>query len=251
MGNGVILLPNYMAVLSYDGTAYHGFQFQKNALTIQEILEKSLEKLYRERIRVVPAGRTDSGVHARGQVVNFFAPEIIPPAHIPMALNSILPRDIVVLKAEEASDCFDARRSARSKIYLYTIDNGYFPDVFLRNYAWHIYEPLDTDAMQLAASFLTGKHDFKAFQASGGSVESTERTIFSLSVEKNDNIVFLRFQGDGFLYKMVRNITGTLVEVGLHKRRPQEVYEILKSKDRRKAGMTAPSRGLCLEKVLY
>ena len=240
-----------MAVLSYDGTAYHGFQFQKNALTIQDILEKNLEKLYRERIRVVPAGRTDSGVHARGQVVNFFAPGIIPPAKIPMALNSILPRDIVVLKAEEASDCFDARRSARSKIYLYTIDNGYYPDVFLRNYAWHIYEPLDTDAMQLAASCLTGKHDFKAFQASGGSVESTERTIFSLSVERNDNIVVLRFQGDGFLYKMVRNITGTLVEVGLHKRSPQEVYEILKSKDRRKAGMTAPSRGLCLEKVLY
>jgi tRNA pseudouridine38-40 synthase len=244
-------LLNYKLVLAYDGTAYHGFQFQKNALTVQEVLEKSLEKLYRKKIKVEPASRTDSGVHARGQVVNFFAPGIISGEQIPLALNSILPRDIIIMKAEIASSEFNARRDARAKIYSYTIDYGFFPDVFRRNYAWHIYEPLDLDAMQLGASFLIGKHDFKAFQASGGSVESTERTLFSLGLEKNADIIVLSFQGDGFLYKMARNITGTLVEVGLHKREPQEVRKILESKDRRKAGKTAPAKGLCLEKVLY
>jgi tRNA pseudouridine38-40 synthase len=244
-------LRNYMLVLSYDGTLYHGFQFQKNALTIQEILEKSLERLYSARIKVEPAGRTDTGVHARGQVVNFWAPEFVPPGQIPLALNRILPRDIVVMKAGLAADDFNARRNARAKIYSYTIDNGFFPDVFRRNYAWHIYGPLDLEAMELGASFLLGKHDFKAFQASGGSIENTVRTLFSLSLEKNANMLLLTFQGDGFLYKMVRNMTGTLVEVGLQKRKPQEVHEILESKDRQKAGKTAPARGLCLEKVLY
>ncbi len=249
--DGVIELANYKLVLSYDGTAYHGFQFQDNALTIQELLEKSLEKIYKKRIKVDPAGRTDSGVHASGQTVNYFAPEIISPERIPLALNRVLPRDIVVLKADIVPDEFNARRDAWAKIYSYTIDNGFFPDVFRVKYAWHIYGPLDLEAMRQGAFFLLGRHDFKAFQASGGSVLSTERTLFSLDIERSNDIVILTFQGDGFLYKMARNIAGTLVSVGLHKKNPLEVREILDSRDRRKAGKTAPARGLCLEKVLY
>lgn len=240
-----------MVILSYDGTSYHGFQLQKNALTVQEVLENALEKLYRKKIKVVAAGRTDSGVHARGQVINFFAPDIISPEHIPPALNSLLPNDIVIFEAGTAGPYFNARRDAKAKIYSYTIDNGSYPDVFRRNYVWHIREPLDVDLMRQGASFLLGRHDFKAFQASGSSVDNTKRTLYALDVEKNDDFIILRFRGDGFLYKMVRNITGTLVEVGLQKRNPQEVYEILKSKDRRRAGKTAPARGLCLEKVFY
>ncbi|NMB42178.1 MAG: tRNA pseudouridine(38-40) synthase TruA [Firmicutes bacterium] len=244
-------MANYKLVISYDGTAYHGFQFQDNALTIQELLEKCLKKVYKKRIKVDPAGRTDSGVHARGQTVNYFAPEIMPPERIPLALNRILPRDIVVLGADLVPDGFNARRDALAKIYSYTIDNGFFPDVFLVNYAWHLYGPLDLEAMRQGASLLLGKHDFKAFQASGGTVLSTERTLFSFDIKKNKNIVKLIFQGDGFLYKMARNIVGTLADVGLHRKKPQEIRKILDSLDRGTAGKTAPARGLCLEKVLY
>ncbi len=247
----MIGLANYKLVFSYDGTAYHGFQFQQNALTVQELLEKNLGKIYKQRIKVDPAGRTDSGVHARGQVVNYYAPEIISPQRLPLAINRIMPRDIVVLKAEVVPDGFNARRDALAKVYSYTIDNGFFADVFCLRYAWHIYGPLDLEAMERAASFLLGKHDFKAFQASGASVLSTERTLISIDIKRNNNFVIITFKGEGFLYKMARIIAGTLVGVGLHKEKPMRVQEILDSKERWKAGKTAPAKGLCLEKVLY
>ena len=248
---GVIGLLNYMAIVSYDGSSYHGFQLQKNALTVQEVLEKSLEKLYGQKIKIFAAGRTDSGVHARGQVINFFAPENISAERIPAALNALLPDDIVVVEAKAAEPDFHARRDAKGKIYSYTVDNGAYPDVFSRKYAWHIREPLDVDLMRQGASFLLGRHDFKAFQASGSPVEDTKRTLYALDILLKEPFIIFRFRGDGFLYKMVRNITGTLVEVGLRKKTPQEVYTILKSKDRCRAGITAPARGLCLEKVYY
>jgi len=245
-------LPNYKIVLSYDGTGYHGFQFQRNALTIQAILERSLEKLYGKKIKVRAAGRTDAGVHAKGQVANFFAPASISEERLPLALNSLLPKDIVVLGAGAVADDFDARKSSVAKIYTYTIDNGPFADVFIRNYAWHIPRPLDLEAMKRAASFLLGKHDFKAFQGAGSSVEDTVRVLYALDIERlGSKTIVITCRGNGFLYKMVRNITGTLVEVGLLRRLPQEIPEILERKDRRKAGITAPARGLCLEAVLY
>lgn len=244
-------MANYKAVLAYDGTAYHGFQVQKNSLTIQEVLEKCLERLYGQKIRVVAAGRTDRGVHARGQVINFNAPPNIPAQKIPYALNNLLPADIVVRDAEQVEDGFHALRDARVKCYSYTIDNGTFPDVFLRNYAWHLPKKLDVNAMRKGAFFLLGKHDFKAFQAAGSSVGNTVRQIFSVRILEEDNYIRFVFEGDGFLYKMVRNMVGTLVEVGLGKRRAEEILEILKGGDRRYAGFTAPAKGLCLEKVLY
>jgi tRNA pseudouridine38-40 synthase len=251
MKREIFVVQNYMIIFSYDGTSYHGFQIQKNAVTIQEHLERALEKLYGTKIRVEAAGRTDAGVHARGQVVNFFAPAVISPGKLPLALNSVLPRDIVVIEARSVKKEFNARRDAEAKIYSYTIDNGPLPDVFWRHYAWHLADSLDLEAMRTGASFFLGRHDFKAFQASGSSVETTERTLFSLEIEQKGHLVVLWFEGSGFLYKMVRNMTGTLVDLGLKKRKPLEIPGILKSKDRKKSGITAQSKGLCLEKVLY
>jgi len=244
-------LQNYMIVISYDGTFYHGYQFQKNALSVQEVLEKNIKKLYSRMIRVEVAGRTDTGVHARGQVVNFLAPDLIPAERLSFALNRILPRDIVVLEARVVSKTFHARRDAIAKVYSYTIDNGRLPDVFNRYYAYNVCDPLDVEAMRAGASFLLGEHDFKAFQAAGSNVETTIRTLFSLNIEKQEPFITLTFEGSGFLYKMVRIITGTLIEVGRGKRRPEAVREILEGKDRKGAGKTAPAKGVCLEKVVY
>ncbi len=244
-------MENYKIVFSYDGTSYHGFQVQENALTVQELLERGLEKIYAKKIRVEVAGRTDAGVHARGQAANFFAPGNISAAMLPLALNSVLPRDIVVIEASRVGQKFHARRDACAKTYSYTIYNGRFPDVFLRFYSWHIANRLCVEDMELAASFLLGKHDFKAFQASGSSVETTGREIFFLELEQRGDLITLWFKGDGFLYKMVRNISGTLVEIGLKKRKPADIQRILRSGNRQNAGKTAPAKGLCLEKVFY
>ena len=246
-------LLNYLLVMAYDGTSYHGFQFQKNALTVQELLEKNLTKIYKKNIKVVGASRTDSGVHARGQMANFYAPPLpfLTPQQLIRALNRLLPKDLVILKADLVSADFHARRDARAKIYSYTIDNGPAVDPFSRYYTWHIPFPLDIEAMRSGARFFTGKHDFKAFQSAGGTVKTTERTLFSLRVEQKKKFIVLIFKGDGFLYKMVRSITGTLAEVGRNRRKPQEMRDILAGRERCKAGMTAPARGLCLEKVLY
>lgn len=250
-GGGDACLQNYLLRLAYDGTSYHGFQFQKNALTVQELLEKSLTKIYRKKIKVVAAGRTDSGVHARGQTANFFAPPLLTSQQLPRALNSLLPPDLVVLQAKIVTAGFHARRDARAKIYTYTIDNGPAADPFYRRYAWYIRTSLDLEAIREGARLFAGKHDFKAFQSSGSTVKTSVRTLFSLRVVREKNFIILTFMGDGFLYKMVRSITGTLVDVGRHRRKPQGVRDILAGKDRREAGMTAPAKGLCLEEVLY
>lgn len=246
-------MQNFKLHFSYDGTAYHGFQVQKNALTIQQVMEDALEKLFEREIKLEGAGRTDAGVHAREQVASFYAPPKIPADRLPHALNGMLPNDIVVYRAAAMEHGFSARKDARSKLYTYTIDNNYFPNVFLRLYAWHLRKHLDLERMGAAASFLQGKHDFKAFQSSGTEPDSTVRTLFELSLERNreKNMLFLFFKGDGFLYKMVRNITGTLVEVGTGKKEPADVQKILESRDRRQAGAAAPAHGLCLEKVCY
>ncbi len=242
---------NYLLVLAYDGTVFHGFQFQKNALTVQELLEKSLTKIYRKKIKVESAGRTDSGVHARGQVVNFFAPPLLTPLQLPRALNRILPEDLVITRAKIVPAGFHARRDACAKAYSYTIDNNPTADPFRRLYAWHRRAPLDLEAMRAGAHLLVGKHDFRAYQSAGSTVKTTVRTLYSLKVEREKNFIIFNFIGDGFLYKMVRSMTGTLVEVGRQRRKPQEIQGILKSKERCRAGMTAPAKGLCLEKVFY
>lgn len=244
-------MPCYKLTLAYDGTAYHGFQIQANALTVQHYLEKALDTLFGKTIRIEGAGRTDAGVHARGQVVSFAAPSLIPVDRLPAALNGILPEDIVITGAQLVKDGFSSRRDAQVKNYSYTIDNGPYPDVLKRLYAWHVARPLDLKAMRKGASLLPGKHDFKAFQAAGSKVKTTVRTLYNLDLTIEGNFIILHFSGDGFLYKMVRNITGTLVEVGIGRINAEEICRILEEGSRKLAGATAPARGLCLEKVLY
>ncbi len=244
-------MSHYKLTLAYDGTEYHGFQIQANAFTIQFYLEKALAGLYGKNIRLEAAGRTDAGVHARGQVVSFCAPSFVPDIQIPPALNGLLPEDILVVGAQQVDEGFSARRDAKAKIYSYTIDRGTFPDVLRRRYAWHIARPLDLKAIHKAASRLKGKHDFKAFQAAGSKVKTTVRTLFNLEVDTAEQFLILSFSGDGFLYKMVRNLTGTLVEVGLGRISEHKMNSILLEGNRELAGCTAPAKGLCLENVIY
>ncbi len=249
--NGMLELVNYRLTLSYEGTAYSGFQIQKNALTIQEVLESCLKKLFNQPIRVTAAGRTDAGAHARGQVVHYFALPRIPVERLPYALNGLLPKDIVVTASCLEKNSFDARKNALGKRYRYTVDNGTFPDVFWRRYAWHLPVSLDLEEMRAAAAFLVGEHDFKGFQATGGSVETTVRRLDGVSIKREGQLIHFYLEGSGFLYKMVRNIVGTLVDVGRACKGSGEVLDIIESRNRKKAGVTAPAWGLCLEEVFY
>lgn len=241
-------------MVAYDGTDYYGFQEQRGTglVTIQELLEQNLTKLAKKPIQVIGAGRTDSGVHARGQVVNFKSdswPVLL--NKVPLAINSLLPGDVVVLKAEEVPEDFHARFSALSKTYIYTIYNGRLPDPFSKRFALHEPRLLDAQAMNNAASYLVGEHDFKSFQAQGTPVKTTVRKMTEAMVERRGDNVHVRVTANGFLYNMVRIIAGTLIQVGLGRLEPNQIGDILQSKDRKKAGATAPPQGLCMEKVYY
>lgn len=243
---------NFKLVLEYDGSCYHGWQRQQGVLTIQEVLESRLEVMLRNPIRVRASGRTDAGVHARGQVVNFYAHTRMQPTEIMQGLNSLLPADIVVLSAEEAPDSFHARFSACSKIYEYRILNRPQPSALERNRAWHIRHELDKPAIEQCLRLITGRHDFSAFMGAGSSVKSTERCIHraQLLVPEPHHVLFV-FEADGFLKHMVRNLVGTLVDVGKGKLTPAAFGGVLAGRNRRLAGMTAPAHGLCLVAVVY
>lgn len=245
---------NIKLTVSYDGTGYCGFQEQRGTglPTIQEELERCLKKLSGREVRVIGAGRTDSGVHARGQVVNFDAAGwSIPTDRIPLAANGILPADIAVTAAEDVPDKFHARFSATAKTYRYVVYNNRVPDPLLRRYTYFMPRLLDRGALAAAAGMLVGRHDFAAFKAEGTPVKSTVRTIYSINAVSDGNILNLDFRGDGFLYNMVRIITGTLLEVGLGKYPPERIKSILESGRREQAGPTAPPQGLCLVEVEY
>lgn len=247
------MMRNFKVTVAYDGTNYHGFQKQRNTglATIQGILEDKLSRLAGQPVKVTGAGRTDAGVHARGQVINFKVRGwTIPADRIPCALNRVLPPDIVAVDAREADGDFHARFMARSKTYSYTIFNNRLPSPFYRLYSYHVSRSLDLHAMQAAAGLLTGEHDFKAFQAAGSSVKNTVRNLYSCQVTFGE-FIRIYFKADGFLYKMVRNIVGTLLEAGYGKIEPGDVLSILNSGDRARAGPTAPAHGLCLETVEY
>ena len=239
-------------VLAYDGTRYSGWQVQPNGLTIQEVLETTLAEMLHREIRLIGAGRTDAGVHALGQVASFTTDHTIPLEGLQRGLNSLLPDDICVRKAEETPADFDARRSARRKIYRYTLMNGPVPDVLLRDRAWHVREPLDVTAMAEAARSLVGRHDFAAFQAADKKKRSSTRVMRRAAVYRRPGrLVEVEVEGDGFLFHMVRNIAGTLVDVGRSKYTVDQFRRILAGRDRTKAGPTAPARGLCLVEVKY
>lgn len=238
-------------VVSYDGTRYHGFQIQSNAVTVQEVLQQALYELTGESIVIVGSGRTDAGVHARGQVVHFDTNSTIPSERWIPALNAILPDDIVAVHAEKAGDDFHARFDAKEKTYRYLIDNGAVPDVFQRRYAYHMRQPLDVEKMNEAAAFLVGTHDFTSFCSVQTDVEDKVRTVLRASVERERRWIQLTVTGNGFLYHMVRIIAGTLIEVGRGKRKPQDIPDILAKKDRRSAGRRPRAQGLTLWEVKY
>lgn len=245
---------NIKLTVAYDGTNYHGFQEQRGTglATVQEMLEKSLAGILHYPVQVIGAGRTDAGVHALGQVVNFREEHWpIPAAKVPFALNSLLPGDIAVVEASLVPDSFHARFSAKAKTYRYTIYNHPIPAPHRRLYSYHVPWALDYPAMAEAARHLEGKHDFKAFQAQGTPVKTTVRTIFKAEVNRDGPEITFDFCGDGFLYNMVRIMTGTLLLAGKRKILPDQVADIIHSKNRTQAGTTVPPHGLCLMKVEY
>lgn len=237
--------------LQFDGTNYHGWQIQSGVPTIQETLKNALYRITHEDIMPTGCGRTDAGVHAEQYTANFFTDCSIPIERLPYALNANLPDDIVCTGAEKVSDDFSANRSAKAKCYRYTIDNGIFPDVFTSRYAWHYKHQLDTDAMKKAAEAFIGTHDFIGFASSGFSVKTTIRTIYGIELKKNNNIITIDVTGNGFLYNMVRIITGTLVYTGGGKINASDMSDIIDSRQRERAGITAPAKGLCLRRVFY
>ncbi|MGI6119675.1 MAG: tRNA pseudouridine(38-40) synthase TruA [Desulfosporosinus sp.] len=244
---------NIRLKLAYDGTNYHGFQRQPetHGPTIQGTLEMVWAKLVGEEVTLATAGRTDAGVHAMGQVVNFMTSARIPEEKIPKAFNSLLPGDIRILQAECVPHDFNARWSAKWKRYDYQIDNNPIPDVFTRLYAYHVPIPLNTEQMQMAASFFEGRHNFKTFAASGGDSKIFERIIYRLLVKKKYGLIMVSCVGDGFLYHMVRIIVGTLIDVGKGRILPQEIPRIIASHERKQASMIAPAHGLMLTHVNY
>jgi len=240
--------------LQYDGTDFVGWQRQAAGVSIQGLLEGALERFEGAPVTVHGAGRTDAGVHALGQVASAILTAAIDTPTLARALNAILPPAVRVMAIEEMADAFHARFSASGKVYEYRIVNAPIVSPFLQRYAWHVIPPLDLDAMRAGAAALVGAHDFAAFQGSGSAVATTERVVRAIEWEDGggyDLPVVVRIAGDGFLRHMVRNIVGTLVDVGFGRWTPARVGAILASRDRAQAGPTAPPQGLFLVRVLY
>lgn len=238
-------------VLEYDGTPYAGWQVQENADTVQGRVEGALRKVLREEIRVQGAGRTDAGVHARGQVAHFETRNSLPPENIRDGSNTHLPPGISIIEVSEAPPDFHARYSAVAKVYRYLIFRRTVRSPFWLNRAYHFTSPLDLDGMKEAAAYLRGKHDFTAFAAAGSSVKNTVRELSRLEIVPEGELLVFEFQADGFLYRMARNIVGTLLKVGTGKIEPEKAKELLRSRDRTLAGPTAPAGGLYLMEVFY
>lgn len=233
-------------IVAYDGTGYHGWQVQNNGITIESELNRCLTELLGEEIRVSGASRTDSGVHALGNVAIFDTQNRMPAEKISYALNARLPEDIRIQKSEEVAPDWHPRYVKSRKTYEYRIYRGEFPMPVKRLYSYFTYRPLDVEKMRRAAQELVGEHDFKSFCQTGAQVESTVRTIYSLEVEEQGTELCIRVCGSGFLYNMVRIIAGTLMEVGEGKRSPASMREVLEARDRSAAGPTAPAKGLTL-----
>ncbi len=243
-------MPNYKIVVQYDGTDYKGWQYQPNQRTIQGELEKALRIISYENVKVIGAGRTDSGVHAKGQVASFKMELKIAPLSLLRAMNSLLPKDIRVVSVEEVDDEFNARYHAKAKTYVYRIYTGLVVSPFLWRWVYHIPYKLDVERMKEAIKFFVGKHDFKNFTSSSSS-PTTIRTIYRAEIEEeNDEIRFI-FEGSGFLRYQVRKMVGLLIEIGKGKFEPDVVKLLLEKNDVDITFSSANPCGLCLEKVTY
>lgn len=243
---------NIKLTIEYDGKEFNGWQKQPNKLNIQGTIEKAIEQITGEKVDLVASGRTDSGVHAYGQVANFKTNSNIPVEKIPIALNSNLKKSIIIKSAEEVDERFHSRITCKRKTYRYVINNSKYGTAIYRNLETHIPVKLDIEKMKLAVKYFEGEHDFKAFKASGTSSKSSVRTIYRADViEKENDKIWIELTGNGFLYNMVRIIAGTLVDVGLGNIKPEEIKSIIESKSRENAGKTLPPQGLYLVKVEY
>ena len=245
-------MSNFKITIEYDGSAYHGWQRQASERTIQGEIENALKTMTGNTITVTGSGRTDAGVHALNQTANFRCTTSLTPEVFLKGLNSLLSEDIVISSCKIVPEKFHARYDVKSKVYQYRILNRSLPAAISRQYAWHIRKKLNLSAMQEAIRCIIGSHDFKAFEGSGSPRVSTVRCITNADfVETDNDYLVLKIEGDGFLKFMVRNIVGTLVDVGFDKITPHDFKQILISKDRNLAGITAPAHGLFLMEVKY
>lgn len=243
---------NIKLVIQYDGSRYKGFQRLKdNDNTIQGKIEDVLSKMSDEHIEIIGSGRTDMGVHAYKQVANFKTNSTLSVQKINDYLYKYLPEDIVIREVSEVDDRFHARYNAKAKVYLYKINNSKHHDVFLRKYTNHIEKPLDVVAMKEASNYLVGEHDFTSFASSKSKKKSNVREIHSITINKNNDVIDIFVEGNGFLYNMVRIIVGALIDVGLHRKSPEDIKHMLEKKDRSQASDTAPAKGLYLYSVKY
>ena len=244
-------MKNIKLTIEYDGTNYSGWQNQDNAITIQEILEHAIRIATGENIKLIGSGRTDGGVHALGQVANFYTKSSIPDEKFRDILNNLLPDDIKIVESRGVAHNFHSRFSAIKKRYKYRIYNNEIPRPIYRNYSFHYKQKLDIDKMRLASNYLIGTHDFKCFMSSQSVVKSTIRTIYEVKIEKIEDFIEITIVGNSFLRYMVRIIIGTLINVGIGKASVEHIPIIISSKNRHNAGKTAPPQGLFLEKVYY
>ncbi len=248
---------NLALTISYDGTNYNGFQWQSPPrIAVQNVLEERLEKIFGDKIELAASGRTDAGVHAFGQVVNFFTDGRIDVEKIPLAASTVLPADIVVREAREVDKNFSALHSAKSKIYLYRILRGAASNPFANRFAWHIFRPLDVEAMRQALNLLIGTRDYSSFKASGGAANRNPvRTIYAAEIFTENlfggDILTIKIHASGFLYHMARNITAGIVEVGRNRLSVESFQKIIDARDRTLLPATAPAQGLCLQEVFY
>ncbi len=247
-------LRNIKLVIEYDGTNYCGWQTQKGQITVQETITKVLSDICGHKITLHGASRTDSKVHSQAQVANFLTKSRLTGYQFLQALNDHLPDDIVIRKAEEVRRSFHAQFDAKSKTYRYIILNSHIPCALDRKFCYFFPFPLKRDAedaMKKAVRYLIGRHNFRAFATKSSQKENCYRKIYSIKITRNKNYIYIDIKGSGFLYNMVRTIVGTLLQVGQGKIKPQDIKDILKSQDRKKAGPTVPAKGLCLLKVEY
>lgn len=242
---------NIKITIEYDGKDFNGWQKQPEKLNIQGEIERAIEIITKEKVNLIGSGRTDAGVNALNQIANFKIENDIPIEKIPYALNSQLKKSIRVKKAEVVDDRFNSRYNAKKKTYIYTINNSEQGTAIYRYMQYHYPIKLDENKMNEAAKYFIGEHDFKAFKASGTSSKSSVRTIYEAKVIREGELIKIILTGNGFLYNMVRIIAGTLVEVGEGKIKPEDVKNIIDSRDRKNAGRTLPPTGLCLYNVEY
>jgi tRNA pseudouridine38-40 synthase len=242
---------NLKLTIEYDGTNYHGWQNQPSGQTVQAVLEQAISTFLGVATRIRGSGRTDAGVHALGQVANFFSEKEIDLHRLRRGLNALTPQDITIKVIEIVHDSFDARRDGRSRTYEYRVLNRSTPSPFYLKYAWHVHDLLDVRAMRGAIRYLEGEHDFSSFRAAGCDAAHPVRKVYRVSLDERGELLVFTIEATAFLRHMFRNIVGTLVEVGRGLRAPQSFVELLDGRDRTKAGATAPAHGLFLIEVKY